>query len=932
MSDFFCEHTFITFCFQNKFVAKQESALFTKIHAEKTCNPNEKCSHVEEHNTKKHLSKSIKIDPQERERSGYIKDNKENDEDVLILDCDGLQEIEKQSFKPPTAKSLCSVGDNCKESKSNSKGKLNNKRDKSAALLSVEAINSDSGELCSDIATKLHCNRPDDDRKIIPSADAGVAAKFVTPEKKFPEYTSDSSPEVICDTPGADLELQASRVRKRKLYASRSFLCSSDRVTVQPGLKPAHIRIQGKVWPRKLLGSVSVSFKEKSKPEASSASSISLDDLIDQHRKSEGNSALANHPIAFKSLNGASGQPFTIPETQPESRSSIQATGAETGIEHYSSDNDESCHHVAAQSVHDLDLTVGSLKSAHAKKPGTENRDTDLPLGAHSGQSFAKSTSWDRTEVRKDKDLHVLPGISCYEGSGRSDSRSKLLGALKTAEVRAQEEEGKLWLKDRIMKDILQDSSDSAEQDKVTTPVKIYPGKNSKIKRRAEAGASPVSKRAHSSDNSRLGEEINDKTEYADSLMRSGIKKVLNYESLTSSHPVKSSSKKCHKFTRQRAQEFGLKPKVKDSGVSESVTLKDDRVLADLLTDLNCSNNSTNAVKSKKTAKHLVHKPDPLKIIKDRKHLKGQIQEEDEKMLNALFGESVVNTDSDVEEMNASTFSEKSIQIDQTEPILIVESEKPAGTDSEVCIVIEEDSENPVDYLENNKTLSLPSIIGEEKTEPGIPTTSSTVDNEEKWMSTVPVSSPTISIVGQESIKTDVVTGASPALSRVGEESISMSGVPATSSTISTVGQESTKIAVVPGTSPAVSRVDKERLFSAHDPSSIVDQWGKTDSAVDDSYSLPECEGNLINEQVNDRKTPSSPQQIGDETPRSKSRAISSVSFVTSGNNPVRSPDNSKIPSTCKENQLSTSICDMLSESFDDGFLAPQSLSEGGPK
>ena len=889
-------------------MVKAESSLFTKIQTDttqsvvKTSSTERGCKdnrHKDEHNAKKQVQKSSATLSQSSVKLKHNKDDKENnDEDVVFLGCNGVQ------HKQPSVKSSKGI------TKLTSKETKDGGSKRETILLSEEDENPDSLKLCTNIPSKVPEKHQTSDRTI-PLVESGAEADIcgisfsplTTPEKNQQDQVSDSSPEVICDTPGVDLELQEARERRRKLYNSRSFLRSSDLLAVQPGLKPAHLRIQGKARPRKLLGTVSVSFKEKSKSETTSVSSSAscvesglsnAGDCKDTEKKSDHTDMAANL------------EPLSIPETQIQERPGAQSKGAENMIEQYDSDEDEQPEHVFDQSAHELDVTVEkylcAMDSLESADVGSNDVAESSEMGGadnHIHRFPAKSMSWDRGEVLKDKETYMYTNPTYEHGSKISEPlniKSKLIGALETAEERAKEQEEKLWLKERIVKDILQNHSTS--KDKETTPVKMYPGKALKIKRQAKSGGSPQSKRVHTSDYPGLVsvDDLNDQV--ADQ-----AKKVLSYDtSLSTAHPVKSSSKKCQRFTRQRALEFGFKPKEKSPGSGKNVTLKDDKLLADLLVGINSPGDNTNQAKGKSIDKHCSGNGDMnsymLNSRNSKKSVKTKVLREDEKLLDALFGESFVGRDIEMMEKSPppSPIKEHSGPSEQTQPILIEESQNPQRADSDVCIIIDEDSNNSLVVESLDTCVKNGTNLGFTEKE----SFNKASAPEERTIST---------------------GHGSPVAVQVGRD------------------EREKVVADVDKLSPQYQPMNGQSTLEG---AAVLQEAGMTNDTRAESLSTPSHSSVITNNIRAERLSELSHPSVDIHDTRAES--LSKLSHPSPHHYQAH-PDHamvhtskpatteSKAPSSCKEeDHLSTSICDMLSESFDSEFLAPQPQAEAVDK
>ncbi|GFO46493.1 hypothetical protein PoB_007299800 [Plakobranchus ocellatus] len=781
-------------------------------------------------------------------------------------------------------------------------------------------------------------------------------SESTTPEKIPKGSIPDLSPEIICDTPGMSSEIKTSKLKKRKIYTSRSFLRSADLLTVQPDLKPAHLRVQGRVHRRKLIGTVSVSFRGQAVSDSKSAtldtSSSELDNAnqkgisvcsksnamsknYDSSQTITSNKHKDNVQLNPKTLDSVCVgqeqiisalpvieptelQQCIVPETQlfEHSICSAGVDGHNTCIEQYETDDEEEVDHVFDQSAHELDLAVdrylstmddcdsSSVKALEANseancedkrkignsKAQTSKSKSSLLQDSNRNPFVRRTYSWDRPENMQKSQTDTLgeQGSKTLVSAG---VKSKLLGALEGAEVKAKREEGRIWLRERMVKDMLLDPP--GVEDAKTTPVKIYNGESVTVKRQARPGLSPFSKRVHSSEPTDLSNEMADLTfpdKHKTTSTAETIKKVLNYEAASSvSQSVKVHSKKAHRFTRQRAVEFGLKPKENVAGTDKNATLKDDKLLADLLKDLSSPSDKANPGNRKPIVKHFAVDKS-LKTgrveVKCKKSAVKQTSEADENLLETLFGESfsdagkTISCDGISKDRDALKLSSHE---NKSEPILIEESQDLCVQDDNDCVIIEEEFFMSLD--------KLPDCHKDDQNS----------HNE---------------LVSNDSLN-DL------------DESLNQH----CSGKISTVKTNKMK---------SLSMPNLERKS----PTQLIDGSGLAYNSeiISSKFMLEDCvklSRSEINSELNEEseklgkelKRFQSPQTVVDddyveiETPNALSQRHSKLPSVESSSydKPAHEEHIDMNASASKEDLLSTSICDMLSESFNDEFPQPKS-------
>ncbi|XP_059175966.1 DNA replication ATP-dependent helicase/nuclease DNA2-like [Physella acuta] len=493
------------------------------------------------------------------------------------------------------------------------------------------------------------------------------------PLKARPYSEVESSPDIICETPDAERVMKDASFRNKKKNAyTRSFLSSPDLVSVQPGLKPAHLRtLVGKKC-RKIQGAVSISFNKVSPNKTNEPLSSCCNETYNTTTNACVAEAVSNNSSTFQTgaiCDTGKQNNFSIPETQVLFDDSFTASQSFIGVE-----------------------MVGDKQKQESNF-----------------QPFKFECNTDESDTSKTKPVENKDG-------GRF--KSKLINALESADSKEEEIAESKWLNERLLKHFTNDmfscASKSEETNKKsdTTPVKIYPGSKLTIKRQAKTGLSPCSKRLPLAG---VNNVLNSpETSAADLVHKAKKSLYLDGDKVVSE--TFETKDKCSKFTKQRAYAFGYKEKNDSTSSAKSVTLADDDLLADLLCKLDppVQQSETKTTKpipvnhrSNRTA-DLENRPKP---IFNKKMLSGNaskpMQCEDE-MLNKLFGKEI---DEEIIENEDFDFTTKDNPSLPQENSLTTRDKMSVGDGNSGEPIVIEDSEEVLEIIEDLTDSRLTEVL-----------------------------------------------------------------------------------------------------------------------------------------------------------------------------------------------------------------------------
>ncbi|CAG5133176.1 unnamed protein product [Candidula unifasciata] len=506
-------------------------------------------------------------------------------------------------------------------------------------------------------------------------------ASFTTPTKQAVQGTScegsDSSPDIICETPNVDRVLGPAAVRRKNAQASRSFLCPKNLLGVQPGLKPAHLRMKQLRGASSLAGKVSISFTpslQTGEPSAGQLRNVSMDVDIDtvQNDTTGPTSCLGSQLVEHASLThikpfqdslqkninmgkdetAVKEKPeiphpdmFCIPETQfcdvvpdletksdsEEDFEANQAVGrnCQMNIQPQFQPTDKlwSPRHkeaieqyikeVDSASFNDLEFRPNGIMHSNPNK-ATQGLATEVDFISNVNKIASKTSSLHTQTVRNGTD----PTFEIVK------TRSKLIDALEAADSKAEIKEENLWMAERLMKHFSSDdfshSMEEQLQDPQTTPVKVYGEDKHAIKRQAKPGLSPCSKRQLKDSFTNLKDEAS-MSSLSKGPWRDTFTKTHSLESLgPDTRPTKG------RLTENRAYQFGFKKK--GNLENRKVTLENDKLLSELLGQLKSPSKSES-----KATSHALKELNPFpKLAFDKERSSAAVFSKNSKMCKEM--------------------------------------------------------------------------------------------------------------------------------------------------------------------------------------------------------------------------------------------------------------------------------------------------------
>uniref|UniRef100_A0A2C9LYA7 DNA replication ATP-dependent helicase/nuclease DNA2 n=1 Tax=Biomphalaria glabrata TaxID=6526 RepID=A0A2C9LYA7_BIOGL len=474
--------------------------------------------------------------------------------------------------------------------------------------------------------------------------------------------TSGNSPDIICDTPGEDTLLSS---RPRKTFSSRSFLLSSDSLCAPPGKKQLQTSFKKRMG--KSFQSISVQFNQTcTKFTGSETTGINIAEDISfssECDNSDGNQSVSESSVLPK--------PDTIglntQESHTEKYNLGNANNAMPNLVQPFKNN------LPDKNIQDIVLQEGrqwkEVNLDDILKPSEESRYNNESFNQDcldSKEACAKNLLKSNTTASSSGKLTVLKTKSFSKSKWDNNYSTlqvqnkpapKLLDALENPEMKADQTETSKWISRQLMQHITDNSSlvnmgeitIAGDNQKDTTPKKVYEGSRLTIKRQAKPGSSPSSKRlpqggtASLKDEKIPGKDLN----MASCLHIDHVKRALCLEDGIHEVELNGSSERRSKFTKERAYQFGLKEKDTSSTGDNKVTLKNDKDLAELLNSI-----SPSIVNHAKHSSMAIKKPSKLSIATEgKKHLVEKnnmdildmqktrnLNASDMEMLDQLFG------------------------------------------------------------------------------------------------------------------------------------------------------------------------------------------------------------------------------------------------------------------------------------------------------
>ncbi|BFZ18502.1 hypothetical protein BsWGS_21541 [Bradybaena similaris] len=502
-------------------------------------------------------------------------------------------------------------------------------------------------------ADALSFNNEDEPVKGAPFETSEASLK--TPTKQALQASSceasDSSPDVICETPDVDRVLGAASLKRRKTQSSRSFLCPRNLLGVQPGLKPAHLRLKNLRAASKLTGKVSISFtaslESPTKSEdTSSVKPSQLSDSVDVDIHTSGNSTVRNDrtgptdSVGKEQINQTHVRPFQenlkknidmvkdeiapkekpeiaqpdifcIPETQYVDVPNLQLNSSidEDFEVDQTVDSNQVCQvnvqpqfqprekhwsprhkEAVEQYINDIDSVSFNdpVFRPNERMPSVSIMATpNTVINAGSVSNVNMFASKTSHFPRKPSDGGSKPAFETTK------TRSKLINALETADSKAEITEENVWMGERLSKHFSEaDFTQSVEGKLQTTPVKVY-GEHKHVKRQAKPGLSPCSKRHLMNSFT----DLKDPTQArVSSLNKDSWQDTLTKTRYLENLAVPDIQAAKGRLTENRAYQFGLKKK--GNLENKKVTLENDKLLSELLGKLKSPSKAESRVTS----------------------------------------------------------------------------------------------------------------------------------------------------------------------------------------------------------------------------------------------------------------------------------------------------------------------------------------------
>lgn len=464
---------------------------------------------------------------------------------------------------------------------------------------------------------------------------------------------SDSSPDIICETPDVDRVLSAASLRRRKTQSSRSFLCPRNLLGVQPGLKPAHLRMKNLRAASKLTGKVSISFTASLESPTKSEDTVSvkpsdgqLSNSVDVDIHTSDNSTVKNdrtgptYCVGKEQINQTHVRPFQenlkknidmvkgeiapkekpevpqpdifcIPETQyvdlvPDLQ--LNSSIEEDFEVDQTVDSNQVCQ-INVQPQFQPREKLWSPRHKEAVEQYIDDIDNDnfndpvfrpnerMPSVSNVAtlNTVINAGSVSNVNMFASKTSR-LPRKASDGGSKptfeTTKTRSKLINALETADSKAEITEENVWMGERLLKHFSEaDFTQSLEDRLQTTPVKVYGEHKHVIKRQAKPGLSPCSKRHLMNSFTDLKDPTHVSSMNKDS-WQDTFTKTWSLENLG----VPDIQVAKGRLTENRAYQFGLKKK--GNLENKKVTLENDKLLSELLGKLKSPSKAESKVTS----------------------------------------------------------------------------------------------------------------------------------------------------------------------------------------------------------------------------------------------------------------------------------------------------------------------------------------------
>ncbi|KAH9525419.1 Tripartite DNA replication factor [Bulinus truncatus] len=578
----------------------------------------------------------------------------------------------------------------------------------------------------------ISCNTETADR-VTNNHETILSSTLFTPTKHNRDTLNhvDSSPDIICETPGEDTILSS---RPRSIFASRSFLCSADSLSIPPGKKKLQTSFKKRI--NKSLLNVSVQFHRTSgldhtsKALGAGESSIGIPDSLDGHQDCPADRDIKRKsPSPSIDLDKESNGVNSNVSTRGDDKKCVVIKDLLSGCESAPLTNQSSGKGLKHMTLSDecgeyvnlafqtrdvigkiskpddfrnKDIQISSLVDG---SKGVEDLNVDGTVNSTLNTNKSKFQSSSSVELNGSANLKMN---SFAKAKSKNDcitmqqcklplnSKPKLLDALENHEMDTDQTETTKWISRKLLQHITASSglgtsdknASCSDDPSSTTPKKVYEGARLVVKRQAKPGSSPASKRNPSNNFTSLKDtgHLSASVDHA--------KRALRLEDREHEVELSAPNDRRTRFSRERALQFGLKEREQLHEKDRNVTLENDKVLAELLGSMsslqeNKTKSSSSLLKKHSKSMNAILGPKQNgKINTDSHHLlqdTRNLNASDIELLDKLFGS---NEESGSElQLNEPTTMAKSNGLINDDVIIIEDSEAFSAQGHE-CIEI----------------------------------------------------------------------------------------------------------------------------------------------------------------------------------------------------------------------------------------------------